>query len=472
GRGARRARGRRGCARRGPVLGGGPAHGPGRRCGRRGWFGARGRGGRPRGQGRSAQRARARPRRARRGRGRADPARAGGARGRRRRARPAPPGRGTDRGRGGLADRCPPCRLRRVRPRGARARRGLPAQPRLRARAGARARPVPHDAPCRGGRGPHTLIARTDHTHRGATRLQHRCKGLHPMLVPGRVLHANPVRNRLQRRSEVDAGRGGGSVTATDETAPVGLPAELDTPFWRETFALHRGGKLAVTSRVPLADRADLAKAYTPGVAAVCEAIARDVDLSFEYTGRSNSVAVVSDGSAVLGLGRIGPEASMPVLEGKAVLFKAFAGVDAIPVALDLPGVDRVREFVDAVTAIAPSFGGINLEDVAAPECFEIEAQLAERLDIPVFHDDQHGTAVVVLAGLLNASRATGRALGELRVVVLGAGAAGVACTKILLAAGVGDVAVVDSRGVIGPDREGLTGMKAWLARSTNRAGL
>ena len=262
-------------------------------------------------------------------------------------------------------------------------------------------------------------------------------------------------------------------MTATDETAPVGLPAELDTPFWRETFALHRGGKLAVTSRVPLADRADLAKAYTPGVAAVCEAIARDVDLSFEYTGRSNSVAVVSDGSAVLGLGRIGPEASMPVLEGKAVLFKAFAGVDAIPVALDLPGVDRVREFVDAVTAIAPSFGGINLEDVAAPECFEIEAILSERLDTPVFHDDQHGTAVVVLAGLLNAARATGRELADLRVVVLGAGAAGVACTRILLAAGVGDVAVVDSRGVISADRApGLTGTKRWIAESTNKAGL
>jgi len=252
-----------------------------------------------------------------------------------------------------------------------------------------------------------------------------------------------------------------------------GLPAELDTPFWRETFALHRGGKLAVTSRVPLEDRADLAKAYTPGVAAVCAAIHEDTDLSFTYTGRANTVAVVSDGSAVLGLGRIGPEASMPVLEGKAVLFKKFGGVDAVPIALDLPGVDRVREFVDAVAAIAPSFGGINLEDVAAPECFEIEQLLSERLDIPVFHDDQHGTAVVVLAGLLNACRATGRALGDLRVVVLGAGAAGVACTKILLAAGIGDIAVVDSRGVISVDRApSLDGTKLWLAENTNRAGI
>ncbi len=260
-------------------------------------------------------------------------------------------------------------------------------------------------------------------------------------------------------------------------TTPVshlpGLPAELDTPFWRETFELHRGGKLAVTSRVPLEDRADLAKAYTPGVAAVCAAIHADPELSFEYTGRANTVAVVSDGSAVLGLGRIGPEASMPVLEGKAVLFKKFGGVDAVPIALDLPGVDRVREFVDAVAAIAPSFGGINLEDVAAPECFEIERLLSERLDIPVFHDDQHGTAVVVLAGMLNACRATGRTLGELRAVVLGAGAAGVACTKILLAAGIGDVAVVDSRGVISSDRAAsLDGTKRWLAENTNRAGI
>jgi len=273
----------------------------------------------------------------------------------------------------------------------------------------------------------------------------------------------------MQRRGDPVLGHG----RSHGEDPVTSTPVTLDTPFWRETFALHRGGKLEVASRVPLEDRADLAKAYTPGVAGVCSAIHEDVGLSFEYTGRANTVAVVSDGSAVLGLGRIGPEASMPVLEGKAVLFKKFGGVDAIPIALELPGVDRVREFVDAVAAIAPSFGGINLEDVAAPECFEIERLLAERLDIPVFHDDQHGTAVVVLAGLLNACRATGRDLGDLRVVVLGAGAAGVACTKILLAAGVGDVAVVDSRGVIGAERAGaLDGMKLWLAQHTNRAGV
>jgi len=262
-------------------------------------------------------------------------------------------------------------------------------------------------------------------------------------------------------------------VSTTPAVELPGLSAELDTPFWRETFELHRGGKLAVTSRVPLEDRSDLAKAYTPGVAAVCAAIREHPELSFEYTGRANTVAVVSDGSAVLGLGRIGPEASMPVLEGKAVLFKKFGWVDAVPIALELPGVDRVREFVEAVAAIAPSFGGINLEDVAAPECFEIERQLSERLDIPVFHDDQHGTAVVVLAGLLNACRATGRELDELRVVVLGAGAAGVACTKLLLAAGVGDVAVVDSKGVIDVERAPmLDGTKLWLAKNTNRAGV
>jgi len=248
---------------------------------------------------------------------------------------------------------------------------------------------------------------------------------------------------------------------------------ELDTPFLRETFELHRGGKIAVASKVALEDREDLARAYTPGVAAVCEAIHAEPELAFEYTVRANTVAVVSDGSAVLGLGRIGPRAAMPVLEGKAVLFKRFGGVDAVPVALELPGADRVREFVEAVVAIAPSFGGINLEDVAAPECFEIERQLAERLDIPVFHDDQHGTAVVVLAALLNACRATGKRLEDLRVAVLGAGAAGVACTKILLAAGAGDVAVVDSRGVIGPERAGeLTGTKLWLAQNTNRSGV
>src|SRR5690554_509899 len=258
-------------------------------------------------------------------------------------------------------------------------------------------------------------------------------------------------------------------VSSTYASEPLGL----EDPFLRETFALHRGGKLEVASRVPLEDRADLARAYTPGVAAVCEAIHEDLEKSFEYTARANTVAVVSDGSAVLGLGRIGPEASMPVLEGKAVLFKKFGGVDAVPIALELPGVDRVREFVEAVAAIAPSFGGINLEDVAAPECFEIERQLSERLDIPVFHDDQHGTAVVVLAGLLNACRATGRELDELRVVVLGAGAAGVACTKLLLAAGVGDVAVVDSKGVIDVERAPmLDGTKLWLAKNTNRAGV
>ncbi len=253
-----------------------------------------------------------------------------------------------------------------------------------------------------------------------------------------------------------------------------GLPDELaGDPFWREVFEVHRGGKISVASRLPVADRADLARAYTPGVAAITSAIHADPDLSFTYTARANLVAIVSDGTAVLGLGDVGPRAAMPVMEGKAVLLKTLAGIDAVPVVLDLPGRDRVREFVDAVAAIAPSFGGINLEDVAAPQCFEIEAELTRRLDIPVFHDDQHGTAVVVLAGLLNACRIVGKSLEGLRVLVVGAGAAGVACTKLLRSAGVADLVVVDRAGAIGPDRaEQLTGTKKWLAQNTNPRGV
>jgi malate dehydrogenase (oxaloacetate-decarboxylating) len=179
-------------------------------------------------------------------------------------------------------------------------------------------------------------------------------------------------------------------------------------------------------------------------------------------------VAVVSDGSAVLGLGDIGPAAALPVMEGKACLFSEFAGLSAVPVVLATNDVD---EIVEAVAAIAPSFGGINLEDISAPRCFEIEARLRERLDIPVMHDDQHGTAIVVLAALRNAARVVGRPIGDLRVVVSGAGAAGVACTKILLEAGIGDIAVADSKGVLHPGREDLTPVKSWLAENTNKAG-
>jgi malate dehydrogenase (oxaloacetate-decarboxylating) len=234
-------------------------------------------------------------------------------------------------------------------------------------------------------------------------------------------------------------------------------------------FTLHEGGKLEMRSTAPLRDAADLSLAYTPGVARVCTAIAQDPALAGRYTWTSRLVAVVTDGTAVLGLGDVGPRASLPVMEGKACLFRVFGGLDAVPIALATTDVD---EIVETVARLAPSFGGINLEDISAPRCFEIEDRLRERLDIPVFHDDQHGTAIVVLAALRNAARLTGRTLGDLRVVVSGAGAAGVACTKILLAAGVGDIAVADSRGILHPGRDGLTPVKAELAAATNRAGL
>ncbi|WP_328652286.1 NADP-dependent malic enzyme [Micromonospora sp. NBC_00330] len=235
-------------------------------------------------------------------------------------------------------------------------------------------------------------------------------------------------------------------------------------------FLLHRGGKMAVTSTVPLTSREDLSLAYTPGVARVCEAIAADPALVDDYTWVSHTVAVVTDGSAVLGLGNIGPRAALPVMEGKAVLFKQFAGVDAVPVCLDTQDVD---EIVAVVRALAPSFGGINLEDISAPRCFEIERRLDEALDIPVFHDDQHGTAIVVLAALRNAATLLDRKLGDLRVAVSGAGAAGVAVTKMLIAGGVNpdQVVVCDSKGIIGRHRAELTGTKAELAASTNAEG-
>nr|WP_206441934.1 NADP-dependent malic enzyme [Streptomyces boncukensis] len=233
-------------------------------------------------------------------------------------------------------------------------------------------------------------------------------------------------------------------------------------------FALHRGGKMEVRATVPVRDADDLSLAYTPGVAKVCGAIAEQPELVADYTWKSQVVAVVTDGSAVLGLGDIGPEASLPVMEGKAILFKQFGGVDAVPLALDGHSTD---EIVDTVARLAPSFGGVNLEDIAAPRCFEIEARLKERLDIPVFHDDQHGTAIVTLAALRNAARLHGRALGELRAVVSGAGAAGVAIARILTEAGIGDVVVCDRKGVVSADREDLTDVKRELAGFTNAAG-
>jgi malate dehydrogenase (oxaloacetate-decarboxylating) len=234
-------------------------------------------------------------------------------------------------------------------------------------------------------------------------------------------------------------------------------------------FRVHEGGKLVVRSKLPLVDRASLSLAYTPGVAEVCSAIAEDESLARTYTWRSRLVAIVSDGTAVLGLGNIGPAAALPVMEGKAALFSEFAGINAIPIVLATTDPD---EIVETVVRMAPSFGGINLEDISAPRCFDIEERLRDRLEIPVFHDDQHGTAIVVLAALRNAATVTGRTLSDLRVVVSGAGAAGVACTKMLLAAGIGDIAVADTRGILHAGREDLTAVKKELSSITNKAAL
>ncbi len=229
-------------------------------------------------------------------------------------------------------------------------------------------------------------------------------------------------------------------------------------------FDLHVGGKLETVSTVALDGADDLSLAYTPGVARVCEAIAADPTLTRHYTWVPNTVAVVTDGTAVLGLGDIGPAAAMPVMEGKAVLFKQFGGVDAVPICLDTTDVD---EIVETVVRLAPSFGGINLEDISAPRCFEIEERLKQRLDIPVFHDDQHGTAVVALAALENALALTGRDKASTRVVISGAGAAGVAIAKILLEAGITDLAVTDRKGVVHAGRHDLTPVKRALAEMT-----
>lgn len=234
-------------------------------------------------------------------------------------------------------------------------------------------------------------------------------------------------------------------------------------------FRAHEGGKLGVHATQPLRDRADLSLLYTPGVADVSRAIAADPSLAARYTAKRHTVAVVTDGTAVLGLGDIGPLAALPVMEGKAVLFKHFAGIDAVPVCMETGTVD---ELVDAIARIAPTYGGINLEDISAPRCFEIERRLQERLDIPVFHDDQHGTAIVVLAGLINAAKVVERSLESLRVVVSGAGAAGVAVTKLLARAGVADIVVCDSKGIISPARTDLVEHKHRLAATTNPGGL
>ncbi len=232
------------------------------------------------------------------------------------------------------------------------------------------------------------------------------------------------------------------------------------------TFLIHIGGKIETVSKIPLKTRSDLSMAYTPGVARVCEAIAKDPEKAYTLTIKKNTVAVVSDGTAVLGLGDIGPAAAMPVMEGKCQLFKEFGGVDAFPICLDTKD---PHEIVETVKRIATAFGGINLEDISAPRCFEIEDRLKEELDIPVFHDDQHGTAVVVLAALINALKIVGKRMEDIKVVVNGVGAAGVACSKIVMAAGVKNIVGCDQLGAIYEGRtEHMNWVKDWYARNSN----
>ena len=238
--------------------------------------------------------------------------------------------------------------------------------------------------------------------------------------------------------------------------------------WWDRTFRLHEGGKIEVNSLCSVGDAEDLAMAYTPGVARVCTAIHDNPALAHEYTIVKNTIAIVTDGTAVLGLGDIGPAAALPVMEGKAVLFKEFGNVDAFPVCLDVSTPDEV---VETVIRLAPTFGGINLEDIAAPGAFEIEERLIEALDIPVFHDDQHGTAVVALAALHNSIRIVDKKMEDLSVVISGVGAAGVAIGKILIDAGVAEIVGVDRSGAVHQGRDGLNSSKQWFAENTNPAG-
>ncbi|MCU1643582.1 MAG: NADP-dependent malic enzyme [Nocardia sp.] len=254
------------------------------------------------------------------------------------------------------------------------------------------------------------------------------------------------------------------AVSATT-ASPASNAANLSDITTEEIFAGHLGGKLSVALTAPLDTQRDLSIAYTPGVAQVCRGIHKDESLAKTYTWAERLVVVVSDGTAVLGLGDIGPRASLPVMEGKAALFKKFAGLDSIPIVLDTKDVD---EIVETVIRLRPSFGAVNLEDISAPRCFEIEQRLIEALDCPVMHDDQHGTAIVVLAALKGAAAVQGRPIADLKVVVSGAGAAGVACTNILLAAGVPDIVVLDSKGIISSDRGDLNHVKAELAQRSN----
>ncbi|MEK6582424.1 MAG: malic enzyme-like NAD(P)-binding protein, partial [Nitrospirota bacterium] len=232
------------------------------------------------------------------------------------------------------------------------------------------------------------------------------------------------------------------------------------------TFLLHHSGKIEIHNKVPVKNRADLSMVYTPGVARVCMAIHHDKEKAYRFTLKRNSVAIVTDGSAVLGLGDIGPEAALPVMEGKSMLFKEFANIDAFPLALSTR---NSEDIIKTIKFISPAFGGINLEDISAPRCFEIEERLKKELDIPVFHDDQHGTAIVVLAALINASKVVKKGLSGLKIVISGAGAAGTACCKILLNVGIKDIIICDKAGIIHKGRkENMNPMKNWLSENTN----
>ncbi|WP_272044518.1 NAD-dependent malic enzyme [Paenibacillus thiaminolyticus] len=275
------------------------------------------------------------------------------------------------------------------------------------------------------------------------------------------INRAGPVRTvrdiTVHVRSPQDVGR---MVSAVGQ-----LPGVTVINVSDQTFLMHLGGKIEIHPKTPIKNRDDLSRAYTPGVAQICMAIHQDPDRAHTLTIKRNTVAVVSDGSAVLGLGSIGPEAAMPVMEGKAVLFKQLAGVDAFPICLST---QDTEEMIRIIKAIAPAFGGINLEDIAAPRCFEIEERLKQELDIPVFHDDQHGTAVVILAALYNAVKVVGKKLEQCRVVVCGLGAAGMACAKILLASGVSDLISVDRQRVLVSERAYSDPQWNWLASQTN----
>jgi len=281
----------------------------------------------------------------------------------------------------------------------------------------------------------------------------------------------------------VDVTRAGKMTTTRDITVNVSDPQTADDVVRTlsslsgvrvvnvsdQTFLMHLGGKIEVNPKMPIKNRDDLSRVYTPGVARVCMAIHEDPAKAHSLTIKRNTVAVVSDGTAVLGLGNIGPKAAMPVMEGKAMLFKQMAGVDAFPICLDT---QDTEEIIRTVKAIAPVFGGINLEDISSPRCFEIEERLIQELDIPVFHDDQHGTAVVLLAGLLNAVKLVGKRLEDCKVVLTGVGAAGIACTKMLLAAGVINVIGVDRHGAIVKGESYANAAWTWYAEHTNPEGL